>query len=170
MSKVEARVLVLDHRDEERERLRAVLREHHLQGIVAETEDHLFDLLAANIGASAVFLSQDDRTLGSAGVFTLRNLHYQRAELPIFFRSSDTQKMPKILSRNHFAPLSTRAMNSKGSTLQSRIYFFDVLSVDPHSRVSVDHDGRLFGAYRKYRGSRPKPLLDSRPYYLWANL
>ena len=35
MSKVEARVLVLDHRDEERERLRAVLREHHLQGIVS---------------------------------------------------------------------------------------------------------------------------------------
>ena len=33
MSKVEARVLVLDHRDEERERLRAVLREHHLQGM-----------------------------------------------------------------------------------------------------------------------------------------
>ena len=32
MSKVEARVLVLDHRDEERERLRAVLGEHHLQG------------------------------------------------------------------------------------------------------------------------------------------
>ena len=96
MSKVEARVLVLDHRDEERERLRAVLGEHHLQGIVAETEDHLFDLLAANIELSAVFLSQDDRTLGSAAFSTLRNLHYQRAELPIFFRSSDTQKMPKL--------------------------------------------------------------------------
>ena len=96
MSKVEARVLVLDHRDEERERLRAVLREHHLQGIVAETEEHLFDLLAANIELSAVFLSQDDRTLGSAAFSTLRNLHYQRAELPIFFRSSDTRKMPKL--------------------------------------------------------------------------
>jgi len=96
MSRIEARVLVLDHRDGERERLKEILGNHHLQGVVADTEEQLFDLLSTNIELSAVFLSQDDRTLGSGAFSTLRNLHYQRAELPIFFRMSEEERMPAI--------------------------------------------------------------------------
>ena len=97
MSKVEARVLVLDHRDEERERLRAVLREHHLQGIVAETEDHLFDLLAANIELSAVFLESGRQNAWERGVFYIEKSALSACgATAIFFRSSDTQKMPKL--------------------------------------------------------------------------
>ncbi len=98
MSAIEARVLVLDHRDRERERLKGVLEKHQLQGIVADSDEQLFDLLSSNIELSAVFLSQDDRTKGSAAFSTLRNLHYQRAELPIFFRVSDDHATPGLNS------------------------------------------------------------------------
>ena len=83
----------MDHRDEERERLRAVLREHHLQGIVAETEELLF-LLAANIELSAVFLSQDDRTL-ECSVWAEKSALSAGGACNIL-RSSDTRKMPKL--------------------------------------------------------------------------
>ena len=41
-------------------------------------------------------MSQDDRTKGSGAFSTLRNLHYQRAELPIFYRVSDAEAIPAL--------------------------------------------------------------------------
>lgn len=88
-------MLVFDHYPEHQRALRALFDRHNLQGIVVDSEKSLFETLAANIELGAIFLSQGDKK-GSDTFSILRNVHFQRAELPIFFRLSSSINSDRI--------------------------------------------------------------------------
>jgi hypothetical protein len=73
-----------------------LFKRHNLQGIVAENETRLFEILNANIELGAIFLSQEDQEAKNETFSLLRGLHFQRAELPIFYRQSKTQDSAPI--------------------------------------------------------------------------
>ena len=80
--------------------MRQLFLKHHLQGIVANTEERLYEILNANIELGAIFISQTDESSRNQNYSLLRGLHFQRAELPIFYRmgtSEEVEKLPQEL-------------------------------------------------------------------------
>ena len=140
---IESRVLIFDHNHAHRTALRDLFLKHHLQGIVAESESRLYEILNANIELGAIFISQTDESSRTKNYSLLRGLHFQRAELPIFFRldsQKDVDELPDDLRALCAFVYSKEQMGHLDNAISKHIFspFYPLSLIQHFQKISSE--------------------------------